>query len=193
MTNNLFVELASELEMQELEGLSAISLCELHSQLLSIYLCNFDLCNAKLLWKRIPAEEKITNPILGQIWSVGQKLWQKEHAEVYRLIKNTNWPETIQPFMDSLEDKYRQKSLQLIGKAYQTINSMTFANLVGYSDQPEEAEKLLGKLQEEQGWTCDSTYNLIVPKQSSTHNSSSLLKNEDQLQSLTQFVSFLEN
>jgi len=145
------------------------------------------------LWKRIPAEEKITNPILGQIWSVGQKLWQKEHAEVYRLIKNTNWPETIQPFMDSLEDKYRQKSLQLIGKAYQTINSMTFANLVGYSDQPEEAEKLLGKLQEEQGWTCDSTYNLIVPKQSSTHNSSSLLKNEDQLQSLTQFVSFLEN
>ena len=145
------------------------------------------------MWKRIPAEEKITNPLLGQIWSVGQKLWQKEHAEVYRLIRTTKWPETIQPFMDCLEDKYRQKSLQLIGKAYQTINSVTFSNLVGYSDQPEEAEKLLVKLQEDQGWTCDSLLNLIVPKQSSVQNGGSLMRNEEQLQSLTQFVSFLEN
>lgn len=124
---------------------------------------------------------------------MGQKLWQKEHTEVYRLIKTTNWPETIQPFMDCLEEKYRQKSLQLIGKAYQTINSATFSNLVGYADQPEEAEKLLMKLQEEQGWTCDSSLNLIIPKQSLTQNTSSLMRNEEQLQSLTQFVSFLEN
>ena len=95
--------------------------------------------------------------------------------------------------MDCLEDKYRQKSLQLIGKAYQTINSVTFSNLVGYSDQPEEAEKLLVKLQEDQGWTCDSLLNLIVPKQSSVQNGGSLMRNEEQLQSLTQFVSFLEN
>nr|CAG4642845.1 EOG090X0F3A [Evadne anonyx] len=193
MSSNLFSELASDLEKQELEVLNTMSVFEVHSQLLSIYLCNFDLCNAKLLWKRIPTDEKVSNPLLEQIWSVGQKLWQKEHTEVYRLIKITQWPESIQPFMDCLEEKYRQKSIQLIGKAYQTINSMTFSNLVGYSDQPEEAEKLLIKLQEEQGWTYDSTLNLIVPKQSSTQNGGSLMRNEEQLQSLTQFVSFLEN
>jgi len=123
---------------------------------------------------------------------VGQKLWQRDHAEVYSLIKNTKWPETIQPFMNCLGEKYRQKSLQLIGKAYLTITSSTFSNLTGCCDQPEEAESLLVKLQAEQGWTCDSALNLIVPKQSSTQNVP-LMRNEEQLQSLTQFVSFLEN
>lgn len=58
MPLNLFEDIAAELERQELEGLSGSSAFEVHSQLLSIYLCNFELCNAKMLWKRIPVEEK---------------------------------------------------------------------------------------------------------------------------------------
>ena len=51
---------------------------------------------------------------------------------------------------------------------------------------------MLNKLKEEQGWSYDATTQLIIPKRSSAHNIP-LMRNEDQLQSLTQFVSFLEN
>lgn len=79
-----------------------------------------------------------------------------------------------------------------LGKAYLSITSTTFTDLVGYVDRPEEAEQLLAKLQREQGWTCDSAAQLIIPKRPTAQNIP-LMRNEDQLQSLTQFVSFLEN
>nr|CAG4647458.1 EOG090X0F3A [Megafenestra aurita]SVE92696.1 EOG090X0F3A [Megafenestra aurita] len=188
----LFETTAQELEKQELEGVSGLPLADLHCQLLSIYLCNFDLCNAKFLWKRISNEEKTSVPLLGQIWEIGKKLWLKEHNAVFRLLKNTKWPPSIDAYMSCLEENYRQKSIQLIGKAYLSITSATFTDLVGYVDQPDEAEKLLAKLQQEHGWTCDSSSQLITPKRPTAQNIP-LMRNEEQLQSLTQFVSFLEN
>lgn len=79
-----------------------------------------------------------------------------------------------------------------IGKAYLSIHAAAFADLVGYSDQPEELEKLLQRLQHEQGWTCDVAARLIMPKRP-VAPSVPLMRSEDQLQSLTSFVSFLEN
>ena len=83
-------------------------------------------------------------------------------------------------------------SFSTLGKAYLSITSSTFTELVGYVDRPEEAEELLAKLQREQGWTCDTASQLIIPKRPSIQNVP-LMRNEEQLQSLTQFVSFLEN
>nr|SVE74486.1 EOG090X0F3A [Daphnia barbata] len=188
----LFESTAQELEKQELEGTNGLALADLHCQLLSIYLCKFDLCNAKFLWKRISNEEKISFPLLGQIWAVGQKLWLKEHSAVFSLLRNTKWPASIEPYMTCLEENLREKSLQIIGKAYLSINSTTFTDLVGCTDHAEDAEKLLAKLQAEQGWTCDSASQLIIPRRPTAPNVP-LMRNEEQLQSLTQFVSFLEN
>ena len=149
-------------------------------------------CNAKLLWKRIPSDEKQANPILGLIWNVGQKLWQRDHYSVFSLLKKTEWPELVAPFMKSLEDSFRQRSLHLIEKAYISINTTAFANLSGYTDSPEDAEKLLTTLTQEQGWLFDTSSQLIIPKRSQ-NQVVPLMRHEDQLQSLTQLVSFLEN
>lgn len=94
--------------------------------------------------------------------------------------------------MKQLEQSYRQRSLQLISKAYLTINMATFSSLMGYHDQPDQVEELLATLQSQNGWTLDVANQLISPKQATTAANSSM-RNEDQLQSLTQFVSFLEN
>lgn len=51
---------------------------------------------------------------------------------------------------------------------------------------------MLNKLKEEHGWSYDATTQLIIPKRPAAH-SVPLMRNEDQLHSLTQFVSFLEN
>ena len=68
------------------------------------------------MWKRILKEEKAAYPIIGQIWDIGKKIWAKDHNAVFALIRNTKWPNTIEPYMCHLEEVYRQKSLQLIGK-----------------------------------------------------------------------------
>ncbi len=176
-------------------------------------------CHAKLLWKRIPDQEKTLHPVLGQIWEVGKKLWLKERNAVFTLLRTTQWPPLIQPYMSCLEQVYRQKSLQLIGtvffkipnllllnsswwltntiyhtkgKAYLSIKLPALAELVGYVDHPEEVEKLLGVLQRDEGWTFDSVTGLVFPKKPTVPNVP-LMRNEDQLQSLTSFVSFLEN
>nr|CAG4642097.1 EOG090X0F3A [Eurycercus lamellatus] len=188
----LFESKAQELEKLELEGTDGTDLAELHCQLLSIYMCNFDLCNAKFLWKRIPDQEKALHPQLGQVWELGRKLWLKEHNAVFTLITSTQWPPSLEPYISCLEEVCRQKSLQLIGRAYLSINSATFAGLMGFTERPVEAEKLLEKLQQEQGWTCDPVNQLIIPKRPSALNVP-LMRNEEQLQSLTSFVSFLEN
>lgn len=54
------------------------------------------------------------HPILGQIWEIGKKLWLKERSAVFMLIRTTQWPPSIQPYMACLEEVHRQKSLQLI-------------------------------------------------------------------------------
>lgn len=78
------------------------------------------------------------------------------------------------------------------GKAYISITSAAFSELVGYRNNPQEAEQLLIKLQQEQGWVYDSSTQLILPKRPSSQKVP-LMRNEDQLQSLTQYVTFLEN
>ena len=157
----------------------------------TVIINDFSRCNAKLLWKRITSEEKSSEPLLGLIWSVGQKLWFKDHNDVFSLLKKTEWPELVRPYMKCLEESYRQKSILLISKAYLSIGTDKFADLLGYTEQPEEAEKMLNSLQD-QGWVLDAVNKLIIPKQS-VLPAAPWLKNEDQLQSLTQFVSFLEN
>lgn len=77
-------------------------------------------------------------------------------------------------------------------KSYISITSTHFAGLVGFADQPEAAEVLLSRLQNEYGWTSDAATKLIMPKRPSPPKVT-LMKNEDQLANLTQFVSFLEN
>ena len=148
-------------------------------------------CSAKFLWKRIHPEEKASNPLLGQLWNVGQKLWQKDHNEVFNLLLETQWPPLVESYMKHLEEKYRQRSLHLMSKAYLSINTATFASLTGYVNRPDEAERLLVSLQE-QGWVLDNANQLIIPKQSLAQQVPSM-RNEDQLQTLTQFVAFLEN
>lgn len=73
-----------------------------------------------------------------------------------------------------------------------SIKLPALAELVGYVDHPEEVEKLLGVLQRDEGWTFDSVTGLVFPKKPTVPNVP-LMRNEDQLQSLTSFVSFLEN
>lgn len=42
------------------------------------------------------------NAELGAVWSVGQRIWQRDFPGIYTTISAHQWSETIQPIMEAL-------------------------------------------------------------------------------------------
>ncbi|XP_039310936.1 uncharacterized protein LOC105194652 isoform X2 [Solenopsis invicta] len=73
-----------------------------YMRLLAIYLHQNDLCNAKYLWKRIPADMKTAHEELGRVWTVGQCMWQRNWPAVHTAL-NVEWSEDIKDVMTALK------------------------------------------------------------------------------------------
>jgi COP9 signalosome complex subunit 8 len=58
--------------------------------------------NARFLWKRIPEKLKKSNGELSLLWSVGQKLWQRDFPAIHVALNQT-WPQHIQPIMTAFK------------------------------------------------------------------------------------------
>ncbi|XP_041056004.1 COP9 signalosome complex subunit 8 isoform X3 [Carcharodon carcharias] len=106
-----FSKLLEQCEIQELEAPGGIATPQVYGQLLALYLLHNDIngvcinyCRntARYLWKRIPQAIKTANPELGAIWSVGQRIWQRDFPGIYTVISSHQWSETIQPIMEEL-------------------------------------------------------------------------------------------
>ncbi|XP_017681864.1 COP9 signalosome complex subunit 8 isoform X2 [Chiroxiphia lanceolata] len=156
--------------------------------------------NARYLWKRIPPAIKSANAELGAVWSVGQRIWQRDFPGIYSTISAHQWSETIQPIMEALRDATRKRAFALVSQAYTSIVADDFAAFVGLP--VEEAVK--GVL--EQGWQADFATRMVMPKKpgvleaslkrfipSSEPAAVPPIPNEQQLARLTDYVAFLEN
>ncbi|XP_051855139.1 COP9 signalosome complex subunit 8 isoform X1 [Antechinus flavipes] len=184
----------------ETEAPGGIATPPVYGQLLALYLLHNDMNNARYLWKRIPPAIKSANSELGGIWSVGQRIWQRDFPGIYTTISSHQWSETIQPIMEALRDATRRRAFALVSQAYTSIIADDFAAFVGLP--VEEAVK--GVL--EQGWQADSTTRMVMPKKPGSLDVSfnrfiplsepapvPPIPNEQQLARLTDYVAFLEN
>uniref|UniRef100_A0A5F9C2C6 CSN8/PSMD8/EIF3K domain-containing protein n=1 Tax=Oryctolagus cuniculus TaxID=9986 RepID=A0A5F9C2C6_RABIT len=97
-----FKKLLDQCENQELEAPGGIATPPVYGQLLALYLLHNDMNNARYLWKRIPPAIKSANSELGGIWSVGQRIWQRDFPGIYTTISAHQWSETVQPIMEAL-------------------------------------------------------------------------------------------
>ncbi|XP_076303952.1 COP9 signalosome subunit 8 isoform X2 [Tachypleus tridentatus] len=95
-------KLALDLEKQELDSPGGIASPHVYGQLLAIYLLQNDLPNAKFLWKRIPENVKQANPEIGNVWAVGQKLWNRDFPGVYLCLEQ-EWPEHLVSIMNVIQ------------------------------------------------------------------------------------------
>ncbi|RMC18281.1 hypothetical protein DUI87_04163 [Hirundo rustica rustica] len=157
-----------------------------YGQLLALYLLHNDMNNARYLWKRIPPAIKSANAELGAVWSVGQRIWQRDFPGIYTAISAHQWSETIQPIMEALRDATRRRAFGLVSQAYTSIVADDFAAFVGLP--VEEAVK--GVL--EQGWQADFATRMVMPKKPEPAPVPPI-PNEQQLARLTDYVAFLEN
>ncbi|CAK9827341.1 COP9 signalosome complex subunit 8 [Anthophora retusa] len=176
-----------ELEKAELEAPGGVASAQTYAQLLAVYLYQNDLCNAKYLWKRIPADLKSGSAELGQIWVVGQRMWQRDWPAVHVAL-NADWSKDVSDIMAALKENVRERAISLITKAYSSLRLTVFASMTGLS--LEEACRVAI----ERGWTVEGT--MVQPckvEKEDTSLASEVCLTEDQLYKLTQFVSFLEN
>ncbi|XP_064646661.1 COP9 signalosome complex subunit 8-like [Lineus longissimus] len=180
-----YVKLINTLEQQEIESPGGIATPQVYGQLLAAYLLQNDLPNSKYLWKRIPAAVKTANPELGNIWSVGQKIWLRDFPGVYESLKK-EWSESIQPLMTALADSTRKRALLLVSQAYSSICIEDFSAFVGVPASD------AAKIAIEEGWQADSQSKMIMPKKP-VPTVSTIIPGEQQLARLTEFVAFLEN
>uniref|UniRef100_A0A2K6GWE0 COP9 signalosome complex subunit 8 n=1 Tax=Propithecus coquereli TaxID=379532 RepID=A0A2K6GWE0_PROCO len=180
-----FKKLLDQCENQELEAPGGIATPPVYGQLLALYLLHND-----------------ANSELGGIWSVGQRIWQRDFPGIYTTISAHQWSETVQPIMEALRDATRRRAFALVSQAYTSIIADDFAAFVGLP--VEEAVK--GIL--EQGWQADSTTRMVLPRKPvagaldvsfnkfiplSEPAPVPPIPNEQQLARLTDYVAFLEN
>ncbi|XP_071603180.1 COP9 signalosome complex subunit 8 isoform X2 [Heliangelus exortis] len=159
-----FRKLLDQCETQELEAPGGIATPLVYGQLLALYLLYNDMNNARYLWKRIPPAIKSANAELGAIWSVGQRIWQRDFPGIYTTISAHQWSETIQPIMEALRD--------ILEQGWQA----DFSTRMVMPKKPGALE---------------ASFNRFIP--SSERAPVPPIPNEQQLARLTDYVAFLEN
>ncbi|XP_011495643.1 PREDICTED: COP9 signalosome complex subunit 8 [Ceratosolen solmsi marchali] len=176
----------SDLEKGELETADGLPHSQMYSQLLAIYLFQNELCYAKYLWKRIPINIKNSCSDVRSIWTVAQKMWQRDWPAVH-IALNVEWNKNVADIMNALKERIRERAIILISEAYSSLDITTLAKMIGLS--PEESRKIAI----EKGWHVVGT--IIKPHKIYKQQTSSTVEaiTEEQLYKLTQFVSFLEN
>uniref|UniRef100_A0A8C0N6J5 CSN8/PSMD8/EIF3K domain-containing protein n=1 Tax=Canis lupus familiaris TaxID=9615 RepID=A0A8C0N6J5_CANLF len=90
-------KLLDQCENQELQAPGGIAIPPVYGQLLALHLLHNDMNNARYLWKRIPPATKSAISELGGIWSVAQRIWQRDFPGIYTTINAHQWSETVQP------------------------------------------------------------------------------------------------
>uniref|UniRef100_A0A8D2DQY4 COP9 signalosome subunit 8 n=1 Tax=Sciurus vulgaris TaxID=55149 RepID=A0A8D2DQY4_SCIVU len=161
-----FKKLLDQCENQELEAPGGIATPPVYGQLLALYLLHNDMNNARYLWKRIPPAIKSANSELGGIWSVGQRIWQRDFPGIYMTISAHQWSETVQPIMDALRGILEQ------GWQADSTTRMVLPR-----------KPVAGSL--------DVSFNRFIPL--SEPAPVPPIPNEQQLARLTDYVAFLEN
>ncbi|XP_060978524.1 COP9 signalosome complex subunit 8 isoform X3 [Dama dama] len=161
-----FKKLLDQCENQELEAPGGIATPPVYGQLLALYLLHNDMNNARYLWKRIPPAIKSANSELGAIWSVGQRIWQRDFPGIYSTINAHQWSEAVQPIMEALRGILEQ------GWQADSTTRMVMPK-----------KPVAGAL--------DVSFNRFIPV--SEPAPVPPIPNEQQLARLTDYVAFLEN
>nr|XP_034492741.1 COP9 signalosome complex subunit 8-like [Marmota flaviventris] len=103
-----FKKLLNQCKNQGLESPGGIAIPPVYGQLLDLYLLHKDTNNARCLWKRIPPAIKSANSELWGIWSVGQRIWERDFPGIYMTIYVHQWQKLVQPIMEALRHATRR-------------------------------------------------------------------------------------
>lgn len=71
------------------------------SENIAFYIGKMVIAENRQLWINCFLSQQ-ANAELGAVWSVGQRIWQRDFPGIYTTISAHQWSETIQPIMEAL-------------------------------------------------------------------------------------------
>ena len=181
----------NEIEVLELEELTHPNGAplDLYKKLMMLYLMEFDLINAKFLWKRISDSLK-TDDELTTIWKIGQHLWKREFTEAYSIISSYQWSDSHKESSEKLYSILQKRMIELVSNAYSVIKFDALAKLLGINDKTKMMEIANSKQ-----WDIDHDSKLV--KINKPLDEKYVMEKDNDLPQtlhrLTNYVSFLEN
>ncbi|KAJ3047378.1 hypothetical protein HK097_011586 [Rhizophlyctis rosea] len=162
---------------------AANELYQLYTILLLAYLIDNDLNSARFLIKRVPLNIRQSFPTkdFQTLVQVTNRLWVRDLQSVYPLLiinDETNgtaeqdgedtamnvegeapsadqhtWSPAVVPLVKSLAEQIRERSLNLLGRAYESISVSDAAIHLGYGTPSESQEFVTGK-----GWRVEQNW-----------------------------------
>eukprot|EP01095_Lingulamoeba_sp_RSL-Kostka_P017902 TRINITY_DN9587_c0_g3_i1.p1 TRINITY_DN9587_c0_g3~~TRINITY_DN9587_c0_g3_i1.p1 ORF type:complete len:195 (+),score=41.25 TRINITY_DN9587_c0_g3_i1:78-662(+) len=176
------IEICEEFEMTNTDDEVSVENHPYYGLQLLSHLILQDTVNARFTWKRTPESVK-QNKVIQYIWAIGRFMWERNYEEVFNTIKNTNWPETYVQLLQKLEENFRENTINLISRSYNSITLKSFCEKTGYS--PQDA---INEIQAKE-WEFDEDKSIIRPVIQNEENFSTDQLN--QLKKLTDYVAYL--
>jgi len=122
------------------------------------YLINNDLNNCRFLWKRMPNDIKKNDDVKG-IWEVAKNLWNRNYEGAYQSINQLNLSsQSLKDLVVFFVQQLRQRTLELISRAYANISAADLMKCLGVSDV-----NALNQLVAPHNWQFDASNNIFVP------------------------------
>ncbi|PGH00407.1 COP9 signalosome complex subunit 8 [Blastomyces parvus] len=170
--------------LMELEGDVSLSFGDTHmasdTVFLSTYYCSYlfallledEINEAHMLTRRIPESLVKGDGTMQNALSLLRAVWNKNHENIYRVIRTTQWPQSIKPLVKQYELFFQNRTFQDISLAYGSIRPSTAALYLGLdsigedtmSDSADGTGPELVALLTGKGWEWDAESKLFSPK-----------------------------
>eukprot|EP00163_Fabomonas_tropica_P029645 TRINITY_DN6430_c0_g1_i1.p1 TRINITY_DN6430_c0_g1~~TRINITY_DN6430_c0_g1_i1.p1 ORF type:complete len:212 (+),score=9.88 TRINITY_DN6430_c0_g1_i1:202-837(+) len=162
---------------------------------LALYLIQGDLNSARFLYKRLPPSVREKEVEIDALWRLGTVLWLRQDADIFTLepevrqgLPSSQWSEHIAPLVTRILQAVRERSLDVISRAYTNIQLADIARRTGMTTN--DAATLVQSM----GWQIGGD-GQVTPQPKTTQDVDfSILDSIDMshLQTLTEHVVALE-
>ncbi|KKZ67312.1 hypothetical protein EMCG_06995 [[Emmonsia] crescens] len=171
-------------KLMELEGDVSLTFGDTHmasdTEFLSTYYSSYlfallledEINEAHMLMRRLPESLVKGDPTIQSTIALLRAVWNKNHEKIYRIIRTTQWPQSIKHLVEQYQLFFQNKTFQDISLAYGSLRPSTAALYLGLdsvgedtmSDNtdgtgPELIDMLTGK-----GWEWNAESKLFAPK-----------------------------
>ncbi|BDD57860.1 hypothetical protein MPDQ_001048 [Monascus purpureus] len=143
------------------------------SEVLSFFYTSFFIAHlltdqideARALTKRMPQFLLQRDSSLQNCLNLLRALWQHKHEQVYSILRELPWSETVKPLVQQYEVYFQNKTISEVSRAYGAIRPAVAASYLGIDPlaaergDPAVIEKFTSC-----GWTWDEQTKLLHPK-----------------------------
>ncbi|CAG8196619.1 unnamed protein product [Penicillium salamii] len=136
-----------------------------YSSFFLVHLLTDQISEAHALTKRMPTKLKHEDPSLQNCLALLRAVWQTEHGQVYRILRELPWSEAVRPLVQRYESFFQDKTLISVSRSYETIRLSVAAFYLGL-DQDSAAQEDPNIISNftKCGWKWDPDTKLLHPK-----------------------------